>query len=60
MSMKPSDRWCISLCRDCHALQHRIGEQSFERKWGLDGWMKKQAEEFAKASKHWPKLREMP
>ena len=29
MGMKPSDRWCISLCRDCHAKQHSIGETSF-------------------------------
>lgn len=29
--LKPSDKWCISLCRDCHAEQHILGEQSFER-----------------------------
>lgn len=60
ISMKPSDRWCLSLCRDCHALQHRIGETSFEKRFGLPGWMKAKCDEFAKASKHWPKLREMP
>jgi hypothetical protein len=27
--MKPADRYCISLCSDCHALQHQFGEQTF-------------------------------
>lgn len=61
MSMKPSDRWCLSLCHDCHALQHRIGEQPFEvRMWGSAGMMRTLAEEFARKSPHWPKLRDMP
>jgi len=24
--MKPADRYCVSLCSDCHALQHQFGE----------------------------------
>ncbi len=56
-SMKPSDRWCISLCADCHKYQHCIGEKSFERWAGIS--MKTLAEEFARKSPHWPKLREM-
>lgn len=59
MGVKPSDRWCVSLCRDCHALQHRMGEGLFESLTGAPGWMKARCEEFAKASPHWPKLREM-
>jgi hypothetical protein len=27
--MKPSDRYCLSLCTDCHALQHQFGELRF-------------------------------
>ena len=27
--MKPAGRYCISLCSDCHALQHQFGEQTF-------------------------------
>lgn len=57
MGVKPSDRWVISLCRDHHAEQHRIGEPKFERIYALD--MKATAEAFAKASPHWPKLRDM-
>lgn len=58
LGVKPSDRWVISGCRDHHSEQHRIGEASFERKYGID--MKALAEEFAKNSPHWPKLRDMP
>jgi hypothetical protein len=58
MSMKPSDRWCISLCSLCHQEQHRLGEASFAARYKLD--LKELAEAFAKASPHWPKLREMP
>ncbi|RVT93735.1 putative HNHc nuclease [Sphingomonas crocodyli] len=48
MSMKPSDRWCISLCRDHHAEQHQIGEPAFEKKHGID--MKALAREFVNRS----------
>jgi hypothetical protein len=27
--MKPSDRYSVSLCTNCHALQHQFGEQRF-------------------------------
>lgn len=57
MAVKPSDRWVISLCRDHHSEQHRIGERSFETAAGIN--MKALAEEFARQSPHWPKLREM-
>lgn len=36
LSMKPGDYWCISLCADHHAEQHRIGEGSFEARHGID------------------------
>ena len=48
IAQKPHDYFTISLCRDHHAEQHRIGEQSFERLHGID--MKELAYEFAKAS----------
>ncbi|QPQ55559.1 DUF968 domain-containing protein [Allosphingosinicella flava] len=58
IGVKPSDRWVISLCRDHHSEQHRIGEASFEKRHGID--MRALAEEFARKSPHAPKLREMP
>ena len=48
MGLKPGDFWTISLCRDCHSEQHRIGERSFEAKHGID--MKELARAFVKAS----------
>ena len=27
--MKPSDRYTVSLCSDCHSLQHQFGEPTF-------------------------------
>lgn len=56
VGIKPSDRWCISLCKECHARQHRIGERAFEEAWGIN--MKALAEEFYKASPHRMKLEE--
>lgn len=52
--MKPSDRWTISLCRQCHEEQHYIGEPSFEAKHKID--MKALAEAFFRASPHRSKL----
>jgi len=52
--MKPSDAWCISLYKECHAEQHRIGEAVFEIKHGID--MKALAREFLAASPHRSKL----
>ena len=54
MGHKPSDRWVISLCRDCHGEQHRIGEPSFQARHGID--MRHLAEAFFKASPHRSKL----
>lgn len=48
MGRKPSDFWAISLCHECHAAQHRMGEQSFEELHNID--MRALAEEFAAAS----------
>jgi hypothetical protein len=55
--LKPSDKWTISLCRDHHAEQHRIGETAFEKRHGLDLFAL--AEEFARRSPHWSKLLNM-
>jgi transcription elongation factor Elf1 len=54
MGMKPSDRWCISLCKDCHARQHAMGERTFADAYQLD--LKKLAGEFFAASPHRRKL----
>lgn len=31
MGLKPSDKWTVPLCAECHNLQHTVGEISF---WG--------------------------
>lgn len=31
MSQKPDDWNAVSLCRDCHARQHKVGEATFWR-----------------------------
>lgn len=54
MGIKPSDRWCISLCKDCHNQQHMQGEETFQKAHGIN--MKRLAEEFFKASPHRHKL----
>lgn len=56
IGQKPSDWWTIPLCRAHHQEQHQIGEQAFEKKYGID--MKELAREFARKSPHWPKMRE--
>lgn len=53
---KPSDRWCISLCRDCHAEQHRLGETYFSATHNIN--MKALAMEFYRLSPHRSKLGE--
>lgn len=54
VGMKPSDKWCISLCKECHATQHRLGEQSFEKLVGIN--MEALAMEFLAKSPHRSKL----
>jgi hypothetical protein len=48
VGQKPDDFFTISLCREHHAEQHRIGERSFAAAHWLN--LGKLAEEFAKAS----------
>ncbi len=50
IGLKPSDKWCISLCRAHHAEQHLIGEAAFEQKHVLD--LSSIAAEFARRSPH--------
>lgn len=52
--IKPSDRWCISLCKDCHTRQHVLGEVSFELENNID--MKALARVFFAKSPHRSKL----
>ena len=54
VSLKPSDKWAISLCSCHHREQHRVGETRFERKYGID--LIAVAELFASNSPHWRKL----
>lgn len=49
-SLKPTDFHAIPLCSAAHAEQHRLGEVSFERRYGID--MKAIAEGMAKRSPH--------
>lgn len=53
---KPSDWNVLSLCRDHHSEQHRIGEDSFEKRHGID--MRKLADAFALASPRAIQIRE--
>jgi hypothetical protein len=46
MGQRPDDWRTVSLCRDCHATQHRVGEQTFWR--GLE--VEKLIAAFCKAS----------
>lgn len=55
--MKPSDRWCISLCKICHSEQHQLGEGKFAFRHSLN--LKELATEFARKSPHWPRLKDM-
>lgn len=48
VGQKPDDWNTISLCRDCHAEQHRLGERTFQKRYGID--MAEMAAQFAKAS----------
>lgn len=48
--IKPSDKWCLSLCKDCHTRQHQIGEPAFEAEHKIN--MRELAEAFFKASPH--------
>ena len=49
-SIKPSDGWTIPLGSGAHREQHAIGEQSFEKRYGIR--MKALAEEYWKRSPH--------
>ncbi|USI71641.1 DUF968 domain-containing protein [Sphingomonas morindae] len=57
-SLKPHDRWAISLCAHHHRRQHEVGEASFERETGID--MAALARAFAARSPHRAKLDEAP
>jgi hypothetical protein len=48
IGQKPDDWHTISLCRECHAEQHRLGERAFEKRYGIN--MAEMAAQFAKAS----------
>ena len=54
MGLKPSDRWTISLCRDCHTRQHQIGEGPFQAEHKIN--FKALAAEFLAKSPHRFKL----
>ena len=54
MGMKSSDAFCLSLCRDHHAEQHRLGEQTFQKRHGIN--MTALAREFYERSPHRGKL----
>ena len=48
IGQKPDDWRTVSLCRACHAEQHRLGEQTFQRRYSVD--LAFMAEQFAQAS----------
>lgn len=56
VGIKPSDRWTISLCSECHRKQHQLGEGTFSYLYGID--MRALAEEFYRRSPHKGKMEE--
>jgi hypothetical protein len=36
MAKKPADRWALSLCREHHEMQHKIGERQFWHDLGIN------------------------
>jgi hypothetical protein len=48
MSQKPHDIFGVSLCRNHHVEQHRVGVGAFDTKYGTDLWAL--AAEFARRS----------
>lgn len=54
LGSKPSDAFCWSACRAHHDEQHRLGEKSFQEKYGLD--LYSLCRLFFKASPHRSKL----
>lgn len=56
MGKKPSDWNVLSLCRDHHSEQHRIGEESFEKRYRID--MRALADMFASVSPRALQIRE--
>lgn len=54
-AMKPGDNWTIPGCESAHAEQHQIGEQSFEKRYGVK--MKEIAEKLWNLSPHGRKWR---
>ena len=36
VSLKPSDRWAISLCSHHHREQHQVGEAAFEKRYRIN------------------------
>lgn len=36
---RPSDRWCLPLCRPHHDMQHGMAEQNFWKMFGIDPFL---------------------
>lgn len=58
MGLKPGDNWVISLCREHHAEQHRVGERAFAARYGLD--LEELARRFWRASPHRTRMERKP
>jgi hypothetical protein len=56
MGQKPDDWNTLSLCRDHHAEQHRLGEGSFEKRHTID--IRALADEFAAKSPRASQIRQ--
>lgn len=54
VGIKSSDAFCTSLCREHHAQAHQIGEQTFEKRHGIN--LMALAREFYQRSPHRDKL----
>lgn len=40
MGRKPSDYYCVSLCKECHTRQHAVGERTFWHGQNVEAIMK--------------------
>lgn len=54
MGQKPDDFRTVSLCRDCHAEQHRVGERTFWKGHDVEALIA----EFCKASPRAAQIRD--
>lgn len=53
MGRKPSDYYCVSLCKPCHTRQHSEGERTFWHGYNVEAII----EDFNRTSPAWNEIR---